>query len=256
MWNEARSTEHPLETLRRIAGLTQAQLNARLAEYAQHQVSYDYSNRSHFAPFLASMYGAGFITAYNGVPVDAVNQAAGHYAIPDPLAPSDYGYNKIKLVPSGDGALIRLHFKGHVDTAAQSGWSYGFVAVKNGTPRYGPVSSASDATVTFQTQPGRRRLYLVVLGAPPRSTTTRSSTGTPGTTATRTSFRVRARCRVGSSRGTPSRRHRRRALALQRWWLGLQLRDGRRERVRRAARRRVRHGHRLRQRPGSRGWPG
>jgi hypothetical protein len=166
MWNEAQSNEHPLETYRRIAGLTQAQLNARLAEYAQHQVTYDYSNRSHFTPFIASMYGAGFITAYNGVPVDAVNQAAGHYAIPDPLAPSDYGYNKIKLVPSSDGALVRVHFRGHVNSAAQSGWSYGFVAVKNGIPRYGPISSAPDATVTFQTQPGEKEVYLVVLGAP------------------------------------------------------------------------------------------
>ncbi|HEY0002020.1 MAG TPA: DUF6055 domain-containing protein, partial [Actinoplanes sp.] len=120
IWNEAKNTEHPLETYRRIAGLTQEQLNAQLAGYAQHQVTYDYSNKSHFQPFITNVYGAGFINAYNGVPVDAVNQAAGHYAIPDALAPSDYGYNKIKLVPSSSGALVRLHFKGHVNSAAGS----------------------------------------------------------------------------------------------------------------------------------------
>ncbi len=31
----------------------------RLAEYAQHQVTYDYSNRSHFMPFINNVYGAG-----------------------------------------------------------------------------------------------------------------------------------------------------------------------------------------------------
>ena len=51
-------------------------------------------------PFITTVYGAGFINAYNGVPVEAVNAAAGHYAISDAMAPSDYGYNKIKLVPS------------------------------------------------------------------------------------------------------------------------------------------------------------
>jgi hypothetical protein len=166
IWNQARSNEHPLETYRRVNNLTQAQLNTRIAEYGQRQVTYDYSNRAHIMPFINNVYGAGFINAYNGVPVTAVNQSAGHYAIPDALAPSDYGYNKIKLVPSSDGALIKLHFKGHANAAAGSGWSYGFVAVRNGTPRYGTVSSGADGQISFQTQPGEKEVYLVVTGTP------------------------------------------------------------------------------------------
>ncbi|WP_051865767.1 DUF6055 domain-containing protein [Streptomyces griseus] len=69
-------------------------------------------------------------------------------------------------MPSSDGALIKLHFKGHVDTAAGSGWSYGFVAVKNGTPRCGSVSSSADGQISFQTQPGEKDVYLVVTGTP------------------------------------------------------------------------------------------
>lgn len=167
IWNQAKNTEHPLETYRRINNLTQTQLNTRIAEYAQHQVTFDYSNRSHFMPFIANVYGAGFINAYNGVPVNAVNQSAGHYAIPAALAPSDYGYNKIKLVPSSDGALIKLHFKGHVNAAAGSGWSYGFVAVNgSGTPRYGALSAAPDGQLSFQTRSGEKDVYLVVTGTP------------------------------------------------------------------------------------------
>jgi len=166
LWNRARATEHPLETYRRITGTTQDRLNTTIGEYAQHQVTYDYGNRDTFLPLIENMYGAGFVTAYNGVPVEAVDKATGHYAIPDATAPSDYGYNKIKLVPSSDGALIRLHFKGHVDSAARSGWSYGFVAVRNGTARYGKVSTAADGQISFQTQPGEKEVYLVVAGTP------------------------------------------------------------------------------------------
>ncbi|MFG2127394.1 DUF6055 domain-containing protein [Streptomyces sp. NPDC048751] len=166
IWNQARSNEHPLETYRRINNLTQAQLNTRIAEYAQRQVTYDYSNRANVMPFITNVYGAGFINAYNGVPVNAVNQSAGHYGIPDALAPSDYGYNKIKLVPSSDGALIKLHLKGHANAAAGSGWTYGFVAVKNGTPRYGSLSNSADGQINFQTQPGEKEVYLVVTGTP------------------------------------------------------------------------------------------
>ncbi|MFC4117796.1 DUF6055 domain-containing protein [Nonomuraea zeae] len=164
LWNEARNTEHPLEVYRRITGIDQAELNRRLGEYAQRNVTWDYSNRADFMPFITGLYP--FVTAYNGVAVEAVNAAAGHFRVSDALAPSDYGYNKIRLVPGSDGALIRLRFRGHVNAAAQSGWSYGFVAVRNGTPRYGPVHSSSNGEVTFQTQPGEKDVYLVVLGAP------------------------------------------------------------------------------------------
>ncbi|WKX14931.1 DUF6055 domain-containing protein [Streptomyces sp. NL15-2K] len=167
LWNQARNNEHPLETYRRINNLTQAQLNTRIAEYAQRQVTFDYSNRSRFMPFINNVYGAGFINAYNGVPVNAVNKSTGHYAIPDALAPSDYGYNKIKLVPSSDGALIKLHLKGHT-TSDAAGWSYGFVAVRNGVPRYGALSSSPDGQISFQTQPGEKEVYLVVTGTPSR----------------------------------------------------------------------------------------
>jgi hypothetical protein len=164
IWNEGNTTEHPLEAYRRITGISQAQLGAQVGAYAQHQVTYDYSNRAHFMPFVNSLYP--FVTAYNGVWVDPVDQSAGHYTIPDSIAPSDFGYNKIRLVPASDGALIRLHFKGHVNSATQSGWTYGFVAVKNGVPRYGALSQSADGQVSFQLQPGENEVYLVVAATP------------------------------------------------------------------------------------------
>jgi hypothetical protein len=165
MWNEATNTEHPLEVYRRINNISQAELNRRIGEYATRNVTWDYSNRSNFMPYINQLYP--FVTVYNGVNVEAVNAGAGHFRIPDALAPGDYGYNKIRLVPSSDGALIRMRLRGHVNSAAQSGWTFGFVAIGgNGTPRYGPLTTSADATVSFQLQPGEQQVYLVVTGTP------------------------------------------------------------------------------------------
>ncbi len=99
------------------------------------------------------------------MPVEAVDAGARHYRISDAMAPSDYGYNKIQLVPDSDGALIRLHLKGHAETGA-TGWTFGFVAVRNGTPRYGELTQGTDNQISFQTQPGEREVFLTVTGTP------------------------------------------------------------------------------------------
>ncbi len=165
IWNEAHDDEHPLEVYRRLTKISQAELNRRVGEYAQHNVTWDYSNRADVMPFINSVFGAGFLNAYKGVPVEAVDASAGHYKIGTGFTPSDYGYNKIQLVPDKDGGLIRLHLKGHAETGA-TGWTYGFVAVNNGTPRYGPLSQATDGEISFQTKPGEKDVFLVVTGTP------------------------------------------------------------------------------------------
>ncbi|WP_063746618.1 DUF6055 domain-containing protein [Catenuloplanes japonicus] len=165
VWNEALSSEHPLETYRRINNITQAELNRRLGEYAQHNVTWDYTNRADFLPFITNVYGAGFLNAYKGVPVEAVNASARHYRISDAMAPSDYGYNKIQLKPDTDGGLIRVRLKGHAETGA-TGWTFGFVAVRNGVPRYGTLAQGTDAEISIQTQSGESEVFLVVTGTP------------------------------------------------------------------------------------------
>ncbi|MEU4422291.1 DUF6055 domain-containing protein [Actinoplanes sp. NPDC024001] len=165
IWNEARNTEHPLEVYRRIAGITQAELNRRLGEYATRTVTYDFGNRSTLMPFINNVYGAGFLNAYNGGNVEAVNQSLNHYRINARVAPSDYGFNKIKLVPSSDGSLVKLRLKGHAETGA-SGWTFGLVAVRNGTPRYSPLQTGTDGQIDFPLQAGEKEVWLVVTGTP------------------------------------------------------------------------------------------
>ncbi|MEU6076028.1 DUF6055 domain-containing protein [Micromonospora sp. NPDC047074] len=165
IWNEARNTEHPLETYRRIAGITQTELNRRLGEYATHTVTYDFGNRSTLMPFINNVYGRGFLTAYNGGNVEAVDQGQSHYRMNPRQAPSDYGFNKIKLVPSADGGMVRLRLKGHAETGA-TGWTFGLVAVRNGTPRYSPLQTGTDGQVDFQLQSGENEVWLVVTATP------------------------------------------------------------------------------------------
>ncbi|MEU8664775.1 DUF6055 domain-containing protein, partial [Actinoplanes philippinensis] len=165
IWNEAAGNEHPLETYRRVAGITQAELNRRLGEYATRTVTYDFGNRSTLMPFINSVYGAGFLNAYNGGNVESVNSSQGHYRINTRVAPSDYGFNKIKLVPSADGGLVRLRLKGHAETGA-TGWTFGLVAVRNGTPRYSTLKSETDGQIDFQLQAGETEVWLVVTGTP------------------------------------------------------------------------------------------
>ncbi|NUT45689.1 MAG: avirulence protein [Saccharothrix sp.] len=165
LWNEARSTEHPLEVYRRITGISQAELNRRVGEYATRNVTWDFGNRSTLMPFIDNVYGSGFLTAYNGGLVEAVDAGAGHFRMNTRTAPSDYGFNKVKLVANSDGALVRVRVKGHAETGA-TGWAFGLVAVRNGTPRYSPLVVGTDGRITFQLQSGEREVWLVVTGAP------------------------------------------------------------------------------------------
>ena len=250
MWNEAKSTEHPLETYRRIAGLTQAQLNAQLAEYAQHQVTYDYSNKSHFQTFINNVYGAGFINAYNGIAVDAVNQAAGHYTVPDAIAPSDYGYNKIKLVPELGRCADQAALQGpreqrrrlRLELRLRSGEER-HPALRPGVDRGGRPDRVPD--------PGRRERGLpggagrAGVGPPlrlPRRLHQELPLPVRVRRHRRGAVRLRARLREAD-------RDRRRPLALQRRRLGERLGHRRRHRVRGSAGRRLRQQHGQRQRP-------
>ncbi|WP_202918683.1 DUF6055 domain-containing protein [Saccharothrix deserti] len=165
MWNEARNNEHPLEVYRRLAGITQAELNRRIGEYATRNVTWDFGNRSTLMPFINNVYGGGFLHAYNGGNVEAVDAGAGHFRMNTRAAPSDYGFNKIKMVAASDGALVKVRVKGHAETGA-TGWAFGLVAVRNGTPRYSPLTVGTDGQITFQLQSGEREVWLVVTGTP------------------------------------------------------------------------------------------
>ena len=167
IWNEARNTEHPLEVYRRITGITQAELNRRIGEYAQHNVTWDYSQPGRLHAVHPKRLRRGFSQRLQGGTGRGRQRVAcGTTASPTPWRRQDYGYNKIRLVPDSDGALIRLHLKGHAETGA-NGWT---LRLRRGAQRRArataPLSQATDGQISFQTQSGESQVFLVVTGTP------------------------------------------------------------------------------------------
>jgi len=81
------------------------------------------------------------------------------------MAPSDYGFNTIKLVPASDAGTVSLRLKGHTETGA-TGWTFGLVAVKDGTPRYSELVTGTDGRIDFPLAAGEDEVWLVTTATP------------------------------------------------------------------------------------------
>jgi len=79
-------------------------------------------------------------------------------------APQQTGWNLVPLTAEGDRVTVEL--EGYVNPERGGDWHYGFVAVDSeGEPRYSDIQSSA-GTLSFDTQPGDRELYLVVAAIP------------------------------------------------------------------------------------------
>lgn len=162
LWRDALPGEDPLGAYKRLTGLTQADLNRRVAEYALRTVTWDFSDRS---AITAAVDGLDpVLLADRTTPVEAVEGDPGHYRVLDSSAPADYGFTMVRLTPDAGVRDIHLRLRGH--DAPDAGLSFGFVALRGESPRYSPVTESLDAEVQFTLQPGEQELYLVVVGTP------------------------------------------------------------------------------------------
>lgn len=163
LWREAQAGEDPLAAYMRLTGISQADLNRRVAEYALRTVTWDFADRSAIAAAVAEMDPV--LLADRTTPADAVEGDPGHYRVLDSFAPSDYGFTIVRLEPDAGVRDIHLRLRGHGD-AADAGLSFGFVAVRDGSPRYSPVTESLDQEVQLTLRTGEREVYLVVVGTP------------------------------------------------------------------------------------------
>ena len=83
----------------------------------------------------------------------------------DAFAPSDYGFNVVRLKPEPGVQDIHVRVRGHGD-AADAGLSFGFVAIRAGVPRYSPVTESLDEQVQLSLRAGEHEAYLVVVATP------------------------------------------------------------------------------------------
>ena len=170
MWNEANIGEHPLETYKRLKGITQDQLNDLFGEYAMRNVTWDYEIGDLLRERVSTLNPV-FVSHPTIIP-ELIDSATQRYRIQNHLAPQDYGYNIIRLYPQElEGCqkrIVYLNLLGQYTfpNFNESGLRFGFVAVDNlGHPPYSEIYIDHKET-SFEMEDDENELYLVVTGAP------------------------------------------------------------------------------------------
>lgn len=184
MWAESKNQEHPLETIKRLKGFTQDQLNDYLWGYAQRQPAFDYpiqwnsqiNNVSNFGKKIREVHkliqnNMPRYTSRQYTLLTKVTGTTDQFYTNNDWAPQDYGMNIIPLYPtcSGTEKKVTIKFKGHTEVNPnQAGWRYGFVTTKSdGTiSRYSPMyKTDGEASFTLNTA-SEANIFLVVFAAP------------------------------------------------------------------------------------------
>ena len=187
LWAESANQEHPFETLRRLKGFNQEQLNDYLWGYAARQVAFDYPVQWNDQINHADNMGRVIRSVYQGIRsrmprytsreftiLSKVQGASDRYYVNEDWAPQDYGMNIIPLYPTCEGAskTVGVKFKGHTEVNSEfAGWRYGFVTTKaDGTiSRYSPMYAQADGEASFTLNTDTESIiYLVVFSAPRR----------------------------------------------------------------------------------------
>lgn len=171
LWRGARSPEDPVETYKRLTGVTQEQFNDEMHEHAARLTTWD-------LPAIRTL-GARHID--RRAQPKMVQMADKSWRIDSSVAPENYGYNSIKLNAPATSTVVTAKFKGLAGTSGyrsqkvdKGGWRYGFVALlKDGTRAYSEMGTARytggrnpEGTLNFPVPANCDKLWLVVSGAP------------------------------------------------------------------------------------------
>ncbi len=171
LWRESRSPEDPVETYKRISGISQQQFNDEIYEHAARLTTWD-------LPEIRSL-GQPHINSRAQV---RMSQNNGFWRVDPAVCIENYGYNSIKLNAPSEATEVTVRFQGLAGTAGyralnvdQGGWRFGFVALlEDGTRVYSEMGTAEvaggganpDETLSFNCPDKCVSLWLVVSGAP------------------------------------------------------------------------------------------
>ncbi len=184
LWRESLSEEYPLETYKRLSGITQDEFNNKLFEYARRMATYDFTYNNigtYFRQYRKNdlMYWLPSVQAtYTILRQDILVPT--RYSVPMELAPEEYAYNIIPIHPDNDSCAVLMKFKGHLEVNDHAGWRYGFVAAyPDGTiSRYSDTYDQAEMELGFELNPDEAFMYLVVMGAPTDDITTNPTNDT------------------------------------------------------------------------------
>ena len=163
LWRESNKPEDPVETYKRLNGLTQEELNDEFYEGFARMATWDIDGIRDRARHRIGQHQSHL-----------TKTADGAWRVDAAYCPQNYGYNIINLNAVSAGTEVAAHFKGiagangyrkiNVDKA---GWRYGFVAyTKSGESIYSNTFREPEGTATMTVPADCQRLFFVVMGAP------------------------------------------------------------------------------------------
>ena len=179
IWTSAPSND-PFSQIMKTRGWNIGQMNDFLAEWATHNVTWDYQDPP---PMAGGTQPAVFRQNYGSImdkskpdrrlrltqldPLDTSYATNRRFVVPSGWAPQRWGYNIVRLYPDAGATTVTVTFRGVTQSGADSDWRWALVATDSGitTPRYSAMQKGSDGSLTFCVNPGEA-LFLVVMGTP------------------------------------------------------------------------------------------
>ncbi|HXU64097.1 MAG TPA: DUF6055 domain-containing protein, partial [Polyangia bacterium] len=180
IWTAATPSNDPFTNIMSTRGWSVAQLNDFLAEWAMHNITWDYVDP---APESTGGMNLGSVFRSNyGLPTDTskperrlrlarleqMDAANRRYAVHPLQAPQRWGYDVVRLFPDSGASSVTVTFRGVLQgTAAHTDFRWGLVATDAAVtkPRYSAIQSGTDGALTFCVNAGES-LWLVVMATP------------------------------------------------------------------------------------------
>ena len=163
LWRESIKPEDPVETYKRLNGLTQAELNDEFYEGFARMATWDIDGVREQARHRIGQHQSHL-----------TKNSEGAWQVDAAYCPQNYGYNIINLNNSRPGTTVKAQFKGLAGATGyrrintnRAGWRYGFVAyTEDGQTFYSPTFSETEGTASMTVPDHCQKLFFVVMGAP------------------------------------------------------------------------------------------
>ena len=172
IWTNSPASNDPFDNIRASQGWSVGQLNDFFADWALHNVTWDYAVssaafRNTYGPVTDRSRPERRLRLTQLEPQNAQWAANRRFQSPYFWAPQRWGYNVVRLFPDAGAASVAVTFRGVVQGGASSDWRWGLVATNSSitAPRYSPLQRGAGAQLDFCVNAGES-LFLVVMGTP------------------------------------------------------------------------------------------
>ena len=165
LWRESVKPEDPIQSYKRLNGLSQEELSDELYEGFARMATWDIDGIRERARHRIGQHQSHLHrTAAND----------GTWAVDSAYCPQNYGYNIINMNTAEVGTQVKASFKGIAGNSGyraidvdKAGWRYGFVAyTSDGETVYGETGKEKEGEATLTVPENCSKLFFVVMGAP------------------------------------------------------------------------------------------